>query len=66
VQLDQYSPAAHWQFGRACLFAGDVSRAVAELETAAELANRRPMWHAELSFARARAGNRREPTAIAR
>jgi len=58
VELEPHSPVAHWQFGRACLFSGDVTRALAELETAAHLANRRSMWQAELCFARARAGDR--------
>ena len=64
VELEPYSPAARWQFGRACLFSGDVSQAVTELETASNLANRRPMWQAELCFARARAGDRSGAAAI--
>lgn len=28
VELEPRSPAAHWQFGRACLFSGDVTQAV--------------------------------------
>ena len=58
VELEPDSPVARWQLGRACLFSGDVSRAVAELETGSKLANRRTMWQAELSFGRARAGDR--------
>ena len=58
VELEPNSPVTHWQFGRACLFSGDLSRAITELETASEFANHRSMWQAELCFARARAGDR--------
>ena len=53
-----------WQFGRACLFSGDLTQAVTELDTASDLANRRPMWQAELCFGRARAGDRSGAAAI--
>jgi tetratricopeptide (TPR) repeat protein len=64
VELEPHSPIAHWMFGRACLFEGDLSRAVTELETASDLANKRSMWQAELSFARARAGDRSGALAV--
>jgi tetratricopeptide (TPR) repeat protein len=64
VELEPGSPLARWQLGRACLFSGNVRRAVAELETASQLANARTMWQAELSFARARAGDRSGAEAI--
>ena len=55
VDLEPHSPAAHWQFGRACLFGGAVEAALSELEIASELSGGLPMWRAELCFARARA-----------
>ncbi|MBZ5622718.1 MAG: hypothetical protein LAQ69_28890 [Acidobacteriia bacterium] len=58
VQLEPYSSLAHWQLGRAKLFSGMVGESVETLESAAELAGHLPMWDAELSFARARAGDR--------
>lgn len=64
VELEPYSPLAHWLFGRACLFSGDLSQALATLETASRLANRRPMWRAELCFAQARVGDRTGAAAI--
>jgi len=66
VELEQDSAIARWQLGRALLFSGDVGGAVAELETASILANRRPMWQAELCFGRARAGDRAGAEAILR
>lgn len=64
VELEPASPLARWQFGRALLFAGDATRAAEELETASALAKRRPMWLAELCFARARSGDRSGAEAI--
>ena len=49
---------------RASLFASDVGRAIDELETAFAPANPRPMWQAELCFARARSGHRSVAEAI--
>jgi TolB-like protein/Tfp pilus assembly protein PilF len=66
VELEPDSPLARWQLGRAWLFSGDVVRAVEELETASKLASRRTMWQAELSFGRARAGDRLGAEAILR
>lgn len=50
VELEPSSPLARWHFGRACLFSGDVSRAIAELEVASELANRRTMLASGIEF----------------
>ena len=58
IDLEPSSALARWQFGRACLLSGDVDRAVAELDHASQLANRRSLWQAMLSFALARAGDR--------
>jgi DNA-binding winged helix-turn-helix (wHTH) protein len=52
------SPHAHWQLGRAYLFSGHALAAVETLELATRLAGPLSMWEAELSVARARAGNR--------
>jgi len=57
VELEPYSPLAHWHFGRACLFYGSLSEALSELENASKLSGHLPMWRAELSFARALAGD---------
>ena len=58
VLLDPYSALAHWQLGRAALFCGMTGEAVNSLETASQLAGQLSMWQAELSFARATAGDR--------
>jgi DNA-binding winged helix-turn-helix (wHTH) protein/Tfp pilus assembly protein PilF len=58
VDREPYSPLAQWQLGRAYLFSGQILPAVETLERAARLAGPLSMWEAELSVARARAGNR--------
>ena len=63
------SPLPLWQLGRACLFSGHALEAVEALERSACCAGKLSMWEAELSFARARAGNRdgavRDPEGVA-
>jgi tetratricopeptide (TPR) repeat protein len=57
IELEPDSALAHWQFGRACLFSGDLDRAVSEWRSR-RTPGRRSMWQATLGFARARAGDR--------
>lgn len=57
VDLDPHSPLAHWQLGRAYLFSNQPRRGAEVLEYASMLAGTASMWEAELSFARARAGD---------
>ncbi len=64
VELEPHAPLAHWQLGRACLFSNQAMRAVAALEHAVKLAGPESMWEAELSYARARAGDRRGAQSI--
>ena len=58
VDGEPCSPHAHWQLGRAYLFSGQALMAVETLERATRLAGPLSMWEAELSVARAHAGNR--------
>lgn len=64
VDLEPYSALAHWELGRACLFSGATSEAVTELEAAAKLGDKLSIWQSELSFARARVGDRQGAEAI--
>ena len=57
VDLEPHSPLAHWQLGRAYLFSRHAEHAVASLEHAVALAGPESMWVAELSYARACAGD---------
>lgn len=57
VELEPRAPLAHWYLGRAHLFSNHVERAVGALEHAVTLAGPASMWEAELSYARARAGD---------
>ena len=57
VRLDPHSPTAHWQLGRACLFAGNEARAVDMLNATVGFGGRMPMFLAVLGFARARVGD---------
>ena len=57
VDLEPHAPLAHWQLGRAYLFSNHVERAVEALEHAVTLAGPASFWEAELSYARARAGD---------
>ena len=57
VELEPSAPLAHWYLGRAHLFSNHVERAVGALEHAVTLAGPASMWEAELSYARARAGD---------
>jgi tetratricopeptide (TPR) repeat protein len=58
VELEPYSALAHWELGRAYLFAGAGEDALTELAHASSLAERLPMWEAELGFARAVTGDK--------
>jgi len=57
VELEPHAPLAHWQLGRAYLFYNQTKSAVAALEQAVRIAGPESMWEAELSYARARAGD---------
>jgi len=58
VDLEPHAPLAHWALGRAHLFANDPERAVRTLQYAVSLVGAASMWTAQLSYARARAGDR--------
>jgi hypothetical protein len=58
VELEPYSPLAHWVLGRAYLFSGYHQEGVQTLEGAAELPDHASMWVAELCYARGAAGDR--------
>jgi DNA-binding winged helix-turn-helix (wHTH) protein len=58
TRLEPYAPLAHFCLGRAHLFANEPERAVEALERAVTLTGPISMCQAELSFARARAGDR--------
>jgi tetratricopeptide (TPR) repeat protein len=58
IELEPYSPLAHWILGRAYLFSGCCEEAVATLERASELAGHASMWVSQLCYARAVSGDR--------
>jgi DNA-binding winged helix-turn-helix (wHTH) protein/Tfp pilus assembly protein PilF len=57
VAMEPHAPLAHWQLGRAHLFSNQAMSAVEALERAVTLSGPESMWEAELSYARARAGD---------
>ena len=58
IELEPYSPLAHWELGRACLFSGLGKEALGAFELASELAEGQSMWEAERCFALAYVGDR--------
>jgi DNA-binding winged helix-turn-helix (wHTH) protein/tetratricopeptide (TPR) repeat protein len=58
IKLEPYSPLAHWELGRACLFSGLVKNALEEFELASKLADGLSMWEAERCFALGYTGDR--------
>jgi tetratricopeptide (TPR) repeat protein len=58
IKLEPYSPLAHWELGRACLFSGFVKEALGAFERASELAEGHSMWEAERCFALGYTGDR--------
>lgn len=58
VGLEPHAALAHFYLGRAYLFSSDVERAVETLEHAVTVGGPASLWEAELSYARARAGDR--------
>lgn len=58
VELEPYSPLAHWVLGRTYLFSGCHEAAVETLQRGAELAGHASMWVSELCYAHGAAGDR--------
>lgn len=58
VELEPYSPLAHWVLGRAYLFSGYHQAAIDTLQRGAELSDHASMWVSELCYARGVAGDR--------
>ena len=64
VDLEPHAPLAHWTLGRANLFSNQPEQAVRTLEHAVALVGPASMWTSQLSFARARAGDRSGAVAL--
>jgi DNA-binding winged helix-turn-helix (wHTH) protein/tetratricopeptide (TPR) repeat protein len=58
VDLEPHAPLAHWILGRAYLVSNQFEEAVRTLEYAVSLVGPASMWLSQLSYARARAGDR--------
>jgi DNA-binding winged helix-turn-helix (wHTH) protein/Flp pilus assembly protein TadD len=58
VELEPYSPLAHWVLGRVYLFSGCHQPAIDTLERGSELAGDASMWVSQLCYARGAVGDR--------